>query len=70
MNSADRHIDYDRERRADLIRQARHRDLAATITAARDDERRSFLARVWADRFGRSAGGPGEVPEARPVITP
>ena len=68
MNSADRHLDYDRQRRADLVRQARRSDLASAIGAERDAERRSFLARAWAKRFAPSRPLPDEVPEASPVI--
>lgn len=34
MNSADWHLQYERERRADLVRTARRHDLAARVLAA------------------------------------
>jgi hypothetical protein len=51
MNGAGRHLDYHRERHADLVREARRSDLAQQFSAARDAERRSFLVRAWERRF-------------------
>jgi uncharacterized membrane protein len=39
-----RHLDYDRQRHADLLRRARSGELAASIAAARETERRFALA--------------------------
>jgi hypothetical protein len=44
------HQDYVRERHSDLLRQARMGELAARIEASREDERRSFLARLHRER--------------------
>ena len=63
MYSPGRHLDYDIQRRADLIRDAGRRDLALRVAASRDDERRSFLVRAWQQRFGRAVG----IPEPAPV---
>ena len=72
MNSADRHLGYHRERQADLIREARRRDLAETLAASRADERRSFLRRAWEQRFGqpvtRAAGIAKMTSEAPPSL--
>jgi len=50
MSSALNHA-YDSARRADMIRQARHAQLAVDVAVSRDDERRSFLRRAWQLRF-------------------
>jgi hypothetical protein len=67
MNGADRHLDYHRQRGADLMREAGRRDLALQFSAARDAERRSFLAHAWQKRFRRH--GAGRVIEAPPATT-
>ncbi len=69
VNSANRHMDYDRERHADFVRAARRSELASAVATARDAERRSFLARAWAKRFGRSSAPPDAVPETAPIVT-
>jgi hypothetical protein len=42
----DSHRDYMRQRHSDLLRQARSYELAKRIGEARDQERRTFLARL------------------------
>jgi hypothetical protein len=44
------HMNVHEQRHADLLRQARHGELAAELAAARRVERKSFLARLWDGR--------------------
>lgn len=59
------HMNVHEQRHADLLRQARHGELAAELAAGRRAERRSFLARLWKARAerpsveGRPAANPG-----------
>jgi hypothetical protein len=46
MHRPEIHRDYQRDRHADLLRLARTGELAARIGRSRDEERRSFLARL------------------------
>lgn len=41
------HMKIHEQRHADLLRQARHGELAAELAAGRRTERRTFLARLW-----------------------
>ena len=66
MNSADRHLGYHRERQADLVREARRRDLAETLAAGRADERRSFLRRAWEQRFRQPVTRAAEIATMTP----
>jgi hypothetical protein len=50
MHGPERHLDYTRERHSDLLRQARAGELAARIGQARENERRSFLSRLFHER--------------------
>jgi hypothetical protein len=43
----DTHLKIHEQRHADLLRQARHGELAAELAAGRRIERRTFLARLW-----------------------
>lgn len=52
------HIKVHEQRHADLLRQARHGELAAELAAGRRIERRTFLARLWDARVkGAQADG-------------
>ena len=70
MNSADRHLDYHRERQADLVREVRRRDLAQSFMASRAHERHSFLRRAWEQRFGQPViqAAAEVIPEAPPAL--
>jgi hypothetical protein len=46
MHGPDKHLDYHRERHADRLREARSGVLAAQIAEARNEDRRSLLARL------------------------
>jgi hypothetical protein len=46
MHSPDVHLDYVRARHSDLLRLARHGELAARMGESRRDERRTLLARL------------------------
>jgi hypothetical protein len=46
MDGPEKHLDYHRERHANVLRLARTGELAARIANSRDEERRSFLARL------------------------
>ena len=50
MHGPEKHLDYHRERHADLLRLARSGELAERIASSRDEERRSFLARFRRQR--------------------
>jgi hypothetical protein len=45
------HLRYHHERHTDLLRQARHAELAATLAASRRKDRETFLARLWWRRY-------------------
>jgi hypothetical protein len=70
MNSADRHLGYHHGRQADLVREARRRDLAETLAASRADERRSFLRRAWEQRFGQPGTRAADVAKMFPDAPP
>lgn len=56
MHRPDVHLEYHRERHADLLRQARDEELAVVLARSRREERRTLLARLWRDRHvGRPA---------------
>ncbi len=50
MLQPDTHLDVVRERHSDLLRLARTGELATRLGTARREERRSFLARLRAER--------------------
>ena len=50
MHGPGMHRDYVAERHSDLLRHARAGELAARIGVSREQERRSFLARIHAGR--------------------
>ena len=51
----ERHLDYDRQRHADMLRRARCGELAAALAASREQERRFALAMLRRARIAASA---------------
>lgn len=54
----DTHLKIHEQRHADLLRQARHGELAAELAAGRRIERRTFLARLWDARVKHGQAAP------------
>jgi hypothetical protein len=58
MHQPEIHRDVVRDRHSDLLRQARAGELASRLGAARQAERRMFLARLRHDRAPRRTSTP------------